>query len=181
MKTWYILFSEYENTVATAKRMVKHCMPKGCGMFVPIMMRNEEYHVNKLTTKPVYPFYIFIYCEEESQLDTILKRMESAKMYGYFLRNPDGSYATITTDDIRKIDAQGNIFTNSISKQKPVDSKYEIGDVVQIICGPMEGVTGTISSINSKYINILYTIDKGNVIELPVFPSDIQLKGENNG
>jgi len=178
MKRWYILFSEYENTVATAKRMVKHCMPKGCGMFVPIMMRNEEYHVNKLTTKPVYPFYIFIYCEEEKQLDTIIRRMESAKMYGYFLRNPDGTYATITTDDIRKIDEQGSIFTNNVVKQKPLKTRFALGDLIEVVCGPMKGVVGTICSINAKYINILYTIDKGGVIELPVFPSDIKLKGE---
>lgn len=173
MKTWYILFSEYENTVATAKRMIKACMPKGCGMYVPILVRNEEYHVNKLTTKPVYPFYIFIYCEKEEQLNTILKRMESHGMGGYFLTTPDGNYATITDEDIKKIKEQSMAYSSKL-KTTSKSRKFALGDQIEIISGPLEGTCGTISNMNEKFINILYTIDKGPVIELPVFPSDIR-------
>ena len=51
MKNWYVLFTGYENSLATMKRLVKTCLPKGCGAYIPITTKNN---------KCVYSFWLTI-------------------------------------------------------------------------------------------------------------------------
>lgn len=99
--------------------------------------------------------------------------MSAANIEGYFLRNSDGSYATLTSDEIR------NLETNyKIQEQTQIKHNHEIGDVITIKNGPMTGISGVITTISEDIITISYTTDKDQQIDLPVFVADLTPKQE---
>lgn len=173
MKRWYILFTNYENSLATMKTLAKSHLPKGCGAYIPVTISENKFHKSRIYNKAMYPFYLFICCTDESQLKILLKKMASFNIEGYFLRNNDGTYATLTSDEIR------NLATNyKITEEKILDHGYEIGDVVTIKNGPMTGVSGSITSVSDVIITIAYTMEKDKQIDLPVFVADLTPRQE---
>lgn len=173
MKKWYILFTNYENSLATMKILAKSQLPKGCGAYIPVTISENKFHKSRVYNKSMYPFYLFICCTEESQLKILLKKMISLNIEGYFLRNSDGTYATLTSDEIR------NLETNyKITEKTRIDHSYEIGDVVTVKNGPMTGETGVITSIDDEILTISYVTEKNNQIDLPVLVSDLTARQE---
>ena len=173
MKHWYILFTNYENSLATMKTLVKSHLPKGCGAYIPVTISENKFHKSRIYNKSMYPFYLFIRCKEEAQLKILLKKMNSLNIDGYFLRNNDGSYATLTSDEIR------NLETNyKIPQQLNVDHPYEIGEIITVMDGPMKGVTGCITSVVDDKVTISYTTEKNKQIDLPVLVSDLKPRQE---
>lgn len=173
MKKWYILFTSYENSLATMKTLTKAHLPKGCGAYIPVTITENKFHKSRIYNKAMYPFYLFIGCTDESHLKILLKKMSAANIEGYFLRNSDGSYATLTSDEIR------NLETNyKIQEQTQIKHNHEIGDVITIKNGPMTGVSGVITTISEDIITISYTTDKDQQIDLPVFVADLTPKQE---
>lgn len=171
MKTWYILFTNYENSLATMKRLVKSHLPKGCGAYIPTMVTGNKYQKKRLYNKPMYPFYLFVCCTSETQLDILLKKMSSMNISGYFLKNSDGSYATLSLDQIRKLET-------SFSKEPTQEEiNYLPGDTVRVVSGPMSGVSGTVTSVINDKVLISFETKKGKYIELPILVSDLYKEG----
>jgi transcription antitermination factor NusG len=173
MKQWYILFTNYENSLATMKTLAKSQLPKGCGAYIPVTISENKFHKSRIYNKAMYPFYLFVCCTDESQLKILLKKMTALNIEGYFLRNNDGSYATLTSDEIRNLETNYKITEDTI-----VGHTYAIGDVITVKNGPMTGITGPITSISDTILTISYVMEKDKQIDLPVFVSDLQPKQE---
>lgn len=172
MKKWYILFTCYENTLATMKKLVKSHLPKGCGAYIPLTITGNRYHKTRLYNKPMYPFYLFVCCTDEKQLSILRSKMRSLNIEGYFLQNEDGSYATLSTEQIRSME------TNITKTPATQESVYFPGEEVSVINGPMKGVTGLITSISGELVYVTMCTNNGKYIDIPILVSDLLQKGE---
>lgn len=175
MKKWYILFTNYENSLATMKRLVKTHLPKGCGAYIPVTISGNKYHKTRIYNKPVYPFYIFICCTDESQLKILSKKMAPLNIVGYFLQNQDGSYATLSSEQIK------NMETNILKPMESDDNPYYPGESVEIVAGPMSGISGMVTSVSGELVFVTLQTVKGRYIDLPVLKSDLIKKEINDG
>jgi len=172
MKDWYVLFTGYENTLVTMKRLVKSCLPKGCGAYVPVKVTGNKERPNRFYNQSVYPFYIFICCTDKSQLSILEQKMKQMRIDGYFLTEPNGEIATLTSDEIRKITA--NAADESTKELKEMNG-FTAGDSVKVIGGPMEGFSSRVAFVTSEYAFIsLVTHKKNRSIEIPVLYSDLE-------
>ena len=169
MKSWYILFTNYENSLATMRKLVKSHLPKGCGAYIPVTISGNKFHKTRIYNKPMYPFYIFICCTDESQLKVLRSKMSKNNIVGYFLQNSDGTYAKLSSDQIRSLETNYRLPTKNT-----VDSPYELGDEVHVEMGPMKGISGLITSITGEYVFISMCTNKGKYIDLPVLVSDLK-------
>ena len=169
MKEWYILYTNYENSLATMKKLVKTHLPKGCGAYIPVTISENKFHKTRIYNKPMYPFYIFICCTEEKQLKILAKKMNSNGIYGYFLRNSDGTYAKMSSDQIR------NLETNyKLPKQENTNNPFDVGDEIHVTHGPMTGISGIVTSTSGEYVFISMCTEKGTYIDLPLLASDLK-------
>ena len=88
---------------------------------------------------------------------------------GYFLKNSDGSYATLSLDQIRNLET-------SFSKEPTREEiNYLPGDTVRVVSGPMSGVSGTVTSVINDKVLISFETKKGKYIELPILVSDLSI------
>ena len=173
MKQWYILFTAYENSLSTMKKLVKSNLPRGCGAYIPsTIVVGNKYHTNRVYNKPVYPFYLFICCTEQKQLNILRKKMRLLNIEGYFLQNVDGTYATLSSDQIR------NMETHKQQSTHIQESQYAIGEEVTVATGPMAGFTGVITTLTDEFVYLSLCTKKGKFIELPILYSDLS-QGEN--
>lgn len=168
MKKWYILFTNYENSLATMKRLITANLPKGCGAYIPITVTGNKYHKTRTYTKPLYPFYLFICCKEESQLGILLKKMVPLNIEGYFLQNSDGTYATLSSDQIRHME------TSLSQVQDMTNPEFTPGQSVNIVSGPMKGMKGLVTALSNEYVFVSMSTNKGKFIELPVLAADLE-------
>lgn len=176
MKSWYILYTNYENSLSTMKTLVRSHLPKGCGAYIPVTISENKFHKTRIYNKPMYPFYIFICCTDESQLKVLKKKMLQNNIVGYFLRNSDGSYAKMSSEQIR------NLETNyKLPKTDDVVNPFEVGDEAHVEHGPMKGISGIITSVSGEYVFISMCTDKNKYIDLPLLMSDLKKnKGDSN-
>lgn len=172
MKQWYILFTAYENSLATMKRLVKSNLPRGCGAYIPSTVVGNKYHKTRVYNKPVYPFYLFICCTDPEQLSVLRKKMRNLNIEGYFLQNVDGTYATLSSDQIR------NMETHKQSTNNIIESHFAIGEEITVETGPMAGFKGVITTLTEEFVYLSLCTKKGKFIELPVLYSDLA-KQEN--
>ena len=171
MKNWYVLFTGYENTLVTMKRLVKSCLPKGCGTYVPVTIKGSTDRPNRLYHQSVYPFYIFVCCTDPSQLDILLKKMRELKIDGYFLTNERGEKATLSSDEVRKITTQKDTPDKPVTKL----NGFSLGDKIRIKYGPFLGYESNISVLTPEFAFIpITTKKKKRCIDLPVFYSDLE-------
>jgi len=171
MKNWYVLFTGYENTLVTMKRLVKSCLPKGCGVYVPVTVKGSAERPNRFYHQSVYPFYMFICCTEVKQLDILLKKMKELKIDGYFLTNENGEPAALSSDEIR------NITATKETKDKPITdlNGFSLGDTVRVKSGPFLGYESSISILTKEFAFVpLETKKKKRTIDLPVLYCDLE-------
>lgn len=168
MKQWYILFTAYENSLATMKKLVKSNLPKGCGAYIPSTIVGAKYHKNRLYNKPVYPFYLFVCCTDGKQLDILQKKMRGLNIDGYFLQNVDGNYATLTSDQIRSME------THKKDNIEASTCEYCVGEEVVVSGGPMTGLRGLVTAITDEFVYLSLCTKRGKFLELPVLYSDLQ-------
>ena len=98
--------------------------------------------------------------------------MRSLNIEGYFLQNVDGTYATLSSDQIR------NMETHKQQSTHIQESKYAIGEEVTVATGPMAGFTGVITTLTDEFVYLSLCTKKGKFIELPILYSDLS-QGEN--
>lgn len=170
MKQWYILFTNYENSLATMKRLVKAHLPLGCGAYIPVTLVGKRYHKTRMYNKPLYPFYLFVCCTDTKQLDILLRKMKALNIDGYFLQNADNTYATLTSDQIRHME------TNLTQTSTETECPFAPGEEVVVVSGPMSGISGLVTSYSEEYVFISMCTKKGRFIELPVLVTDIMSK-----
>ena len=174
MKDWYVLFTGYENSLATMKTLVKSVLPKGCGAYAPVMIKGYKDRPNRFHNTSLYPFYIFICCTEESQLGILERKMNAMHIDGYFLRHPNGSPAKLTSDDIREIELR-----NASQDMKLLTEKdgFSSGVRVRVVSGPLDGYEGSVAYITNEYVYVsMVTKKKQLTIEVPFLYSDLEVK-----
>lgn len=174
MKNWYVLFTGYENSLATMKRLVKTCLPKGCGAYIPITTKSNKNRPTRVYSQSLYPFYLFICCTDEKQLYVLEKKMHQLNIDGYFLENTDGKIVPLSADEVRAL-----VSVEFDDQKKPIaDEKingFSSGDFITVIDGPFKGYTSRIAYVTEEYAYIsMLTKKKKIAIEVPMLYSDIK-------
>lgn len=178
MKKWYILFTGYENSLATMKRLVKSCLPRGCGAYIPTTVKNNKDRPTRVYNQPIYPFYLFICCTDSSHLGILKKKMSQLKIDGYFLTDPDGTIVTLTTEEVRDIMENAE---DTIKAPSKITTLYKPGDTIVVSSGPLSGLCGRVAYITHEYVyvSVLSKTTKNN-LEIPLLVSDIARKEKDN-
>ncbi len=173
MKDWYVLFTGYENSLVTMKRLVKSVLPRGCGTYAPVIVKGHKDRPTRFHNQSLYPFYLFICVTEENQLAILEKKMRSLRIDGYFLRKPDGSPAKLTSDDIREIELRNMSQERDILTEK---NGFSAGVRVRVISGPLEGYESSVAYITKDYVFVAMTTTRKNLnIEVPMLYSDLEI------
>lgn len=173
MKEWYVLFTGYENTLVTMKRMVKDCLPRGCGVYAPSTIKANRERPTRLYNQSVFPFYIFVCCTEISQLAVIEERLKQLRIDGYFLRDSSGKLGKLTSNEVREIEMH-----NSNNKQVLLTEKdgFSSGSRVRVVEGPMKGLEGSIAFLTEDFAFLSVTTSKKKLtIEVPMLYTDLEL------
>lgn len=173
MKDWYVLFTGYENSLVTMKRLVKSVLPRGCGAYAPVVVKGHKDRPNRTHNQSLYPFYLFVCVTEESQLAILEKKMRALRIDGYLLRNPNGTPAKLTSDDIREIEIRNASREQNILTEK---NGFSAGERVRAVSGPLKGYEGSVAYITNEYVYVsMVTTRKKLTIEVPFLYSDLEI------
>lgn len=171
MKNWYVLFTGYENTLVTLKRLVKSCLPKGCGAYAPVTIKGSDERPNRIYNQSLYPFYLFICCTDKSQLKVLLDKMYQLHIEGYFLTTLDGELAQLTSDEIRQIEESKQ--DEVVNAVKEING-YSSGDRVRVTSGPMKGLVSSVAFVTKDYAFVSMITKKHKPIEVPFLYSTLE-------
>lgn len=173
MKDWYVLFTGYENSLVTMKRLVKNVLPKGCGTYVPVIIKNNKDRPTRLYNQSLYPFYIFVCCTDPDQLGLLERKMKQMRIDGYFLKDQNGEPAKLTSDEIREIEMRNMDRDSKLLMEK---DGFSAGTRVRCSMGPMKGFEGCVAFITNEFVFVsLVTKKKKVTVEVPMLYSDLEI------
>lgn len=131
------------------------------------------YKKNRLTTKYIYPGYLFIYCNKDHGIDKMLK---AHKFFVEFLLNETSTdLAEITTQGMDLIKQQEELY----KQHKVIDKKDVVkpGQLIIIKLGPYCGRKAVVKYIKDSLIYVTVKIKK-ITLDVPLTELEIDLPCE---
>lgn len=133
-KKWYVLY-----TAPRAEKKVKErLLSSGIDCWLPLHLTSRVWSDRiKKVEVPLFPSYIFVYCEE-SELLSLLRIYGVIRIVYY-----SGKPAVVQPKEIKAIEE---------FLEEAADYVLCTGDEVEILCGAMKNVSGKIRKIKKNYL-----------------------------
>lgn len=143
---WYVAhtFSGHENKVAQDLRTMvenRHLQDLICDVRVPVEITTEDVldkNGNKIGEKEVqsklYPSYVFVKMVMNDETWYIVRNTRGCT--GFV--GPESKPVPLTEEEVRKLGVE----------KVTVEVHYAVGDLVNVIDGPLEGFSGTVDAID---------------------------------
>jgi transcription antitermination factor NusG len=165
-RTWHVLVTKGNHT----KKVNTQLLKKNIETYLPLITRIRKWCDRKRAVEqPIFGNYVFVHVAPKQRLMAL--QTKGCARYVNF-----GSGPAVIKDE--EINNMKNIF--NVAKDLEIVEYVKKGDVVEIIRGPLRGVTGVVEQYKGKH-RILISVEAINhSIAFDVNPADIKVKNNSN-